>query len=699
MKKFLFLAMACLFAAVSCNKDSDFSGLKPLEEDQSFFVNINIGSVDALTRAGELSDGDYQYSPNQDPNFNEGTKDENKVSSIYLIFYDANGDRVSTTQVQRDNSKPAESYGNNNNGRSIFNGIVQIDVKHGSLQPAYVMCFINPITAQNFDINPSFATLKDLQKTTRPRIIDKNDNFAMSKSVYYGPDRAKEGYNSTWDDDPTKYEKIVATPIPEEKTLFKTRKEAEDAIEDYEKADNKTELHNPVLDIYVERYAVKVNFKINEEAENNNSLTIGEKTLKFIPEYWAVNAYESETYICKSFLDEELNEDMSYKTMNDALGADKAWYWNNPARHRCYWAQTPAYYAANYPRVADDIIDQRESFAGEGGYALGYYSYNEIVANAEDAAGEWTELSRKARNLQNSKDKTLPIYARENTVAGASLKAANDNPLASPKAAIASIALVGHYEINGQSTGDRTFYVMGNKTNGYRFFTDDNDEMLTYLVNTTIPFYTNKNGTNTFFDYGIENYRFTNEDYKKYFTIEHPNVTVRAYGISVDEADKALVIDSRFVTIQLNDEVILGNNAAPIYAYINGNYMEVNEGNIDFINQQMLYAAGTVQQFKDGLAYFTIPIKHLGFYRDGNKNAEKNANDKTFDWSAVQSGDFGLVRNHIYTITVDNIEGLGNAIPNPDDPIVPPTDPEEYFIGARIVVLNWAVVPEQHESL
>ena len=114
----------------------------------------------------------------------------------------------------------------------------------------------------------------------------------------------------------------------------------------------------------------------------------------------------------------------------------------------------------------------------------------------------------------------------------------------------------------------------------------------------------------------------------------------------------------------------------------------------------MYFQAGTVQGFKGGKAYFTIPIKHLGFYRSTNTdNAGKMGTEKNFNWEKVQSGDFGLVRNHIYTIEVSTIKGLGNGIPNFDDPIVPPTDPEEYFIGARIIVLNWAVVPTQRVEL
>lgn len=691
MKKSLFLGMAALLMAgiTSCSNDDTATNVDgTFKTDRTFFANINIGNVDSMTRAGEedgKKEGDYDYSPDSDPNFSKGEPEESTVKSVYLIFYDSEGNRVSTTQVRRDNFEGSD-FGSGetaNNGQSIFSGVVQIDVKHGSNKPAYVMCFINPITSQNFEINPDFATLKALQATTRPRIIDNNNNFAMSKSVYYGADRSDKNYTPDWDKDVTKYKKIVATPLGEGQ-LFDTEEAALKAVTSDE----------GVVNIYVERYAAKVNFSIAPAGKNE--VMVEGKKLVFVPEYWAVNAYESETYICKSFLNRELTEDMDYKTMNNALGGDVAWFWNNPVRHRCYWAQTPAYYAMRYPRVADDILDKED---GAEYYALGYYSYNDMVANAADEAKEWTDLSRKARNLRDAADKIRPIYARENTVSGGALKDASTDPAASPKAAVASVALVGHYTIDDVEVGeDKTFYVMGNATNGYKFFDNDRD-MVTYFVNTTIPFYKGKSSNDAFYEYGIDKYGFIDEYYRDYFIIEHPKYSVRASGIY---AENPLVIDSRFVTIQLNAEKIADAEfvaAHPIYAYLNNEYVAVTKSNIDEINQQMLLAAGTVQGFNGGKAYFTIPIKHLGFYRSGNVNSEKNANDKTFDWSNVQSGDFGLVRNHVYTITVDKITGLGNAIPNPDDPIVPPTDPEEYFIGARIIVLNWAVVPTQHESL
>ena len=718
--------MALLAAGLlaSCSKDADltdFNQSKPLEEDQSFFVNINVMGVDALTRADE------------DPTkFFTGTAEENRVNSIYFVFYDKDGTRVSTTQVRKDNATSG-NYANNGAGEasdsnkyegekgdavegrnSFYQGVVQIDVKHGSLPPAYVMAFINPITSQNFDINPDFATLKAVSQTTRPKIMGDNGNFAMSKSVYFGLDRVQgEGHE---------HDKIVATPLLTAdkeidevkylKQLFTTKSEAEAALESGE---------NSRVDIYVERYAARVDFKIekpiselkivlNEDDKEPGKAKQGLELIKldFKPEYWAVNAYESNTYIVKSFLgasksedgEVDYNVDLTWEGLNEALGSDvptqMPWFWNSEKYHRCYWAQTPAYYAQSYPRTADDIYDN-----GEDHYALGYYSYNNMVDNANK------NLNAKARNLQDDTDKTKPIYARENTVAGSALIAAYNSDEDSPKAAIPSVVLVGHYEIeeDGKPLGENEFiYIQGNATNGYTLY--KYDDMLRYFVNTTIPFATREdNDYLPIFEYNkqyepdedgevkgeIGDFTAEGADFKDFFTIIHPK--------QEGEDVKKQVIDSRFVTIQLDKTKFTSAEDIDLYASIGGVYQKVTSANIDKINEQMFYAAGTVQGYNGGKVYYSIPIQHLGFQRNGNPNAGKTANNKEFNWEEVKSGDFGLVRNHVYTIIVEDIKGLGNGIPNPDDPIVPPTDPEEYYIGARLIVLNWAMVDEQRETL
>ena len=430
----------------SCsNDDVVVEQPKVLEEDQSFYANIAICSTDAMTRA-DSNDGNANdtaddtpkyddgtiYDNTKDPKFDRGTDVENDIKSIFLIFYDADGKRVSTTQVRKDNeaggtydtTSPTPSAGD-----VIYSGVVQIDVKHGSQMPAYVMCFVNPITSSNFDINPDFETLESLQATTRPRIIDDNNVFAMSKSVYWGYDPVEDEEN----------QKIVATPLfsKESAGYAGGSNNVYQIFNTYEEAANAG--GESIVNIYVERYAAKVSLKIESDATTKDiTLTSSDYTLKFTPEFWAVNAYESNTYVCKSFNASD-GSGLSFAQLQEALAGysndlTNLWHWNSETLHRCYWAQTPAYYSGEYPRVADDIKDN-----GAGEYALGYYSYQDMVKNANGS------LIAKARGITLGQDSA--IYARENTVSGNALKTAANNPEASAKAAIASAVIVGNYEL------------------------------------------------------------------------------------------------------------------------------------------------------------------------------------------------------------------------------------------------------------
>lgn len=724
MKKILFLGLAGILAiaVTSCKSDEIADlGPKPLEEDQSFFANIEVCGTGAMTRADEHYQ-DTPYDSESEPEFDEGDVfepsgnrwDENAVATIYLIFYDDDGHRVATTQVRKNNNNTAQTDELTPSENSYYKGVVQIDVKHGSLPPASVMAFINPITSSNFEVNPSFATLEALGHTTRPRLIDDAGFFAMSKSSYY------KDLNADKPGEAPNYQRVIATPLTPDQ-LKPTAAEAE-AERDSKNA----------VKIFVERYAAKVTFELKEEepevklydttagAEVNDEDKI---TLQFQPEYWAVNAYESETYITKSFYTKGENnapsgDILKFTYLNKVLGGtegnDMPWHWNSTEYHRCYWAQSPAYYSNLYPRTGDDVVEQPK-----GHYALGYYSYNDMK---EEAAENGKTAIGKSRLVSDN----LPIYARENTISGDAMIEAYKDPMASPKASIASVVLVGRYNVRfGGTSGDFTpipkneyLYVMGNATNGYTVYessvTDKKkDKMLSYFVGSTVRFAADEEGKHLIFNYSVveeskRTFATSYEDYAKYFKIEHPSKEVRNYNHESKDAD--VVLDSRFVTIQLDTDAIRADKintdtGKGLYAYLDGEWVKVDvdaTDTINHINQQMFYTAGTVQAFKDGLAYYTIPIKHLGFYRNGNYNNDPtrdSPNKKGFDWEQVSSGDFGLVRNHSYKIIVDDINGLGNAIPDPDVPIVPPTDPEEYFIGARIIVLNWAVVPAQHEIL
>lgn len=75
----------------------------------------------------------------------------------------------------------------------------------------------------------------------------------------------------------------------------------------------------------------------------------------------------------------------------------------------------------------------------------------------------------------------------------------------------------------------------------------------------------------------------------------------------------------------------------------------------------------------DGATYYYTPIKHLG--------------------KAGTLGEYGIVRNHSYQVTIQNIKGFGTPVYDPKkeiDPMIP--SDENTYLAASIKVLSWRVV-------
>lgn len=86
-------------------------------------------------------------------------------------------------------------------------------------------------------------------------------------------------------------------------------------------------------------------------------------------------------------------------------------------------------------------------------------------------------------------------------------------------------------------------------------------------------------------------------------------------------------------------------------------------------------------QSKGGhLAYFPVLIEHLNW-------------QSTLGEGAVQPvGAFGVVRNHVYNITINSIASLGIGVFDPTVDIIPDDTVKEYYLGAKINILSWKVV-------
>lgn len=96
--------------------------------------------------------------------------------------------------------------------------------------------------------------------------------------------------------------------------------------------------------------------------------------------------------------------------------------------------------------------------------------------------------------------------------------------------------------------------------------------------------------------------------------------------------------------------------------------------------KNILTNVGNVLYWKDGKAYYFMTIKH--------------------DGPTGSNFEYGVVRNHIYNITVQGVEGLGVPVPDPDMDIIPERPgTDESHVAAQIKVLKWKIVRQNNVTL
>jgi hypothetical protein len=164
------------------------------------------------------------------------------------------------------------------------------------------------------------------------------------------------------------------------------------------------------------------------------------------------------------------------------------------------------------------------------------------------------------------------------------------------------------------------------------------------------------------------------------------------YSTLVDKDDATNKLD--ITDLELTDDsyyngrvkVVLNENAKKSTWKDGSNTVSADDINKTFAKYTTNDAA---VHYKDGMMYYSVPIEHLR----GNapsKTEIANATERN-----ILEGQFGVVRNHIYDLTVTEIANLGHGIHNEDEPIVPPLEKDaKYYIGAKVNILSWKVVSQ-----
>lgn len=669
-KNFYFGALALGLLLTGCqSQDIEPSGPVKSDVDKTLYVNMNIrGDIASGSRAAE-SNG----TPDASSDFEAGETFESKVSNAYFVFYDGNGNLVGeVVKVQLPEATAATTP--DGTVEKYYQSVVPVSVYKGESNPTQVVCYINPITPASLQ-NP----LNVIQTNTRDILYSGDGNnriFAMSNSVYYPTESPKAAPQ-------------IAVPIASTQ-LFTTEDDAKAAL-----------AANNVVDIYVERYAAKLKFKQVAAAPYETATSLINNpaevpvTLSFMAQRWALNAACEETYIVKSFRMEDPNGGLkstnyTYDALNSRINAQSfslngttgepaytgilatanSWDWNNPLYHRSYWGMSPAYFTSEYPEVSSDVTGLQD------GLSQKYYSYNELTAATNPAGFAATDAN--------------PHYFHETTVGAKALLSKN------PAAATPSVILVGRYTVSVNGTtapAGTTFYTYltgtagkplvyfeakANDTQGTSAVTGGESMLRRLIEQTSILF--KKDGD------GYIPYDITNET-DMATLVAALEVTAPSAAVKGD-----MKLAERYRTLQFKADA----NTTGIYVATADGYKTIGTGfTLDDANKALMQQVGFCNKYVSGDAYFNIPVKHYGWYRAGN---DQKTSTK-IDWSKVRVGDFGIVRNHSYSVEVTGITGLATGIGGQDSPIVPPADTKDYFVAYRVNVLKWAVVPTQNVDL
>lgn len=656
--------MALGLLLTACKSDDliidESTGNGVANTDRTLYVSMAIKGDSPSTRAA-ANDGN----PVEGTDFADGTN-ESGVQNAYFVFYDGNGNVVGDYVSITLNDSNLGTDLSTGTVEKYYKSVVSVGLRKGENIPTQVVCYINPTTPTDLT-----RPLYEIQSVTRAEVtrnVDGTTYFPMSNSVYY---------NAEGEAMP-----VIAQPIKEGQ-LFDTAEDAEKATD------------GNVIELWVERYAAKLAFTYNaqniEDYTTTSTVyatdgTVSEPEVKltFIPERWALNAEATETYVIKSFRMPSatgalMNENYTFTAADAAInGTNGDWIWNNAGYHRSYWACSPAYFTEKYPEVASDVDDTM--------LHQKYYTYEELAGGAGFAANV-----------------TTPQYFKETTVGRRALESGN------PQAAVASVILVGHYEltVNGGDAVKTAFYTYSRGKAADKpgvYF-----PAVTGSANSTVA--GGGSMLMRFFQELTCLYKFENGVYVRY----NPNnsndlaVLVNALGITRPSNDVIgdMKVPSRYLTLQLNgkdlDKIYIANGDGykAIATTVTAADKEITLTQANQVLMQQVqfcnYYASTeaATETQGGKAYFNIPVLHYGWYRHSNDHDATSA----IDWENLQVGDLGVVRNHSYSVNVSAIKGLATAISDYEAPIVPPADTKDQYVSYKVNILKWAVVPAQNVEL
>ncbi|MBD5303897.1 MAG: fimbria major subunit [Bacteroides sp.] len=673
--KFKHLLFGSLFAAVMASCSNDLPGYdesgKVLENETTTFVRVSI-----MGEGGTRADSDYEL----------GSPDESMVKSILLTFFDAGRNYVGRTLVDVNEDNTINVPGHENTVERMITLVAQVDLPENINYPKYVVAYVNPTSAA---ADLSTDKLEDAMRFVRTRNQVSHTGYrTMNNSMYF--------------DENTSYSRF-ATEVDFNTNFFETMEEAKNASE-------------ATIEITVERMEAKVRLSkpLNEitsnPVESGSGVGDSKYKLEFVPEMWFVNGTEKRSFLLKNYRTTRLNytanmssSDFGYHldALNNAFDRGANFTVNDESNKRSYWAIDPTYFydvdGDPYPDVSFDV-EYGTINPNATTYPLQYRSYQ----NVRDEYNN-TGNARNNNYVKFNGNAKAHEYVLENTMSFNTLRSTD------AKAAMTSVVILGHYVIRDQSNAivfngnenntAKSFYLR-HEANGDKYVMINDSEAIDFFMERqgSTFFVQSRDASGKVIDGEFEAIRAAhldpnspnNANHVDYgirhddFSIEYPGTDVTG-GKKQSEQWRTLRV-KKSTNGTYNDNLYVYdydmNDGAGGYKKLN----DLSDAEIQQLLARMYSSFGVLEKFQAGKAYFNVPLKHIW--------GELGSNSNEFKPDVVKLGDYGVVRNHVYDLTVNTISGIGTGIGDIRQPIIPPTENEQYYISTRLNILKWRVVKQ-----
>ena len=748
--KYLFLAVIAGAALVGCSKEQDKSAAEPASNGPSNYMGFTI-SMPSVTKAGAVgdpADPDYKPATGGTGTFVNGEDYENAIKSIHFFFY-RNGAYVSwgygdmKGKFNEDLTNTDDNIEEYMESTAAGKGVVVLEST--MTIPNQVLCVINSRNPQWYR-NKSLETVKAALHTGAVESLTGNVSiaatdgsfkdfqfedggnpyFVMFTSPMYG---TKAGSTSE------KEVKYVNDILVEETAPGSGIFTANSYIKN-----TRAEAENKPLTIYVERMAARFdidNLKklseggiLKEDGTNfvhpdkmDKSLKVGNVATGapiYDIEYlaWSVTAANKQAYSLKH-IDSGWFDASASGTYGGWLRSGGSF--ENPVFSgenmftRINWAMDPNYSTGDFAFTNRDVYPHsaRELLMAVPQSAQKYWSATEVAANY--AAADKSQLD------------ILQRYSYENTF--------SKDGQASPRVNGTMLLLYAQVKKAGAADYENLYAYMGGEL-------QTSQEYAQHLILTMdshgYTFYINDSGfkpihkeaafggalekmsdpANKYFDvvkaakildfYGDNKASYANksselvnvggvdtpildvypdmvvdltgslkaETFEPKFAVTWP---IPAANVEKGYADGyvTLVPSSSMPKLYVEDTDVTTNSAYNGDPTSDTRFREASAKEIAeaFLN-------GVVEpanMYRDGKMYYAIPIEHYG-----------QATDTTPEKKPLE-GNYGVVRNNFYKVSIGTIKSLGHGIDDVNEPIVPGDREKPYYLAARINILSWQV--------